>query len=86
MEPTEIPIRAPETKIMETYEAFRQANDESLAEGQRKAAPDILLEEKVERIGRELDRLSMNAQRPPLAGAGAALSPERLEHKRAFDA
>ncbi|MCZ8375042.1 MAG: phage major capsid protein [Beijerinckiaceae bacterium] len=86
MEPTETPIRAPETKIMETYEAFRQANDESLAEGQRKSAPDILLEEKVERIGRELDRLSLNAQRPPLAGAGGAISPERLEHKRAFDA
>lgn len=91
MEPqTHLPA-APETKIletqiMETYQAFREANDGSLAERERKGGTDVLTEEKVERIGREVDRLSALMQRPPLAGGASLPAPERLEHKRAFAA
>lgn len=85
MEPQALPAVAPETKIMATYEAFRSANDESLAERQQKGSPDGLTEEKVERIGRELDRLSALVQRPPLTG-GFTPAPEQIEHKRAFAA
>lgn len=95
--------RAPETKaagdpsdiaeafgdFMSTFEAFRESNDQRLAEIERRGA-DALTVEKVERISkaldeqkRALDGLALKRMRPPLGQDGQALPSE---HKQAFDA
>ncbi len=76
------------------FGAFREANDERLAEVEKKLSADVVTEEKVARISdaldgqkRLLDRLVLKGRRPelgPSAGAGRAL--EASEHKAAFDA
>ena len=95
--------RAPETKaagdpsdiaeafgdFMSTFEAFREENDQRLAEIERRGA-DALTVEKVERISkaldeqkRALDGLALKRMRPQLGHDGQALPSE---HKQAFDA
>ncbi|WP_457935813.1 phage major capsid protein [Mesorhizobium sp. 10J20-29] len=95
--------RAPETKaagdtadiaeafgdFMSTFEAFRESNDQRLAEIERRGA-DALTVEKVERISkaldeqkRALDGLALKRLRPQLGQDGQALPGE---HKQAFDA
>ena len=97
------PVRAPETKsagdasdigeafgeFMSTFEAFRDSNDQRLAEIERKGA-DALTTERVERISqaldeqkRVLDGLTLKRMRPVLGRDGARLPSE---HKQAFDA
>ncbi|MFN3483277.1 MAG: phage major capsid protein, partial [Rhabdaerophilum calidifontis] len=77
---------APETKVLEAFEAFRAANDERLAEIERRQGADILLEEKVDRIGRAIDRLATWSRRPALAPMPGREGGDVLEHKTAFDA
>lgn len=81
-------VRTALADIMCTFEAFKQANDERLAEIERKSV-DVLSAEKVDRIDQALarqqdmlDRLSLNAGRPALGGAVAFPVDER---KSAFD-
>ncbi|MBU2313214.1 MAG: phage major capsid protein [Alphaproteobacteria bacterium] len=95
--------RAPETKaagdtsdiaeafgdFMSTFEAFRESNDQRLAEIERRST-DALTVEKVERISkaldeqkRALDGLALRRMRPQLGHDGQALPSE---HKQAFDA
>jgi HK97 family phage major capsid protein len=96
-------LAAPETKagdaesvaqafdeFMRTFEAFREANDERLAQIESMVGPDTVTSEKMERINRAvdeqrraLDRLIVKAGRPTLSGANA---PVVSEHKRAFEA
>lgn len=42
-------------EVWTAFEAFRQANDQRLAEMERKAGPDVVTSEKVDRIARSLD-------------------------------
>jgi HK97 family phage major capsid protein len=96
---------APETKsadpdlkdafddFLGAFGAFREANDERLAEIEKKLSADVVTEEKVARISdaldgqkRMLDRLVLKGRRPelgPSTGLGRAL--EASEHKAAFD-
>ncbi|MCA0400592.1 MAG: phage major capsid protein [Proteobacteria bacterium] len=76
---------APETKMIATFEAFKAANDARLAEIERKQSADVLLEEKVERINRELDLLASRARRPALAGGAMGEDAFAHEHKAAFN-
>lgn len=76
---------APETKTMETFEAFKAANNERLAEIERKQSADVLLEEKVERLNRELDQMTTRARRPALAASNPRDQHVSIEHKAAFD-
>jgi HK97 family phage major capsid protein len=76
--------------FMATFEAFRAANDEKLAELETRLGADVLTSDKVERISsaldeqkRRLDTLTLKQLRPPLGGAGR-VAPS--EHKAAFDA
>jgi HK97 family phage major capsid protein len=93
---------APETKgspelgsafeeFMTTFEAFKESNDERLAQIETRMGADAVTIEKVDRINKALDeqkkafdRLVLKRERPPLArdehGAVAA-----LEHKEAFE-
>jgi HK97 family phage major capsid protein len=74
------------------FEAFKQGNDERL-KGLEKRSADVLLDEKVDRIGkalegqqRHLDTLLLDAARPALGGERKAADPAAREKKHAFDA
>jgi HK97 family phage major capsid protein len=72
----------PLPELLQAFEAFKEANDRRLAEIEKRMSADVLLEEKVERIGKAIDEMTLKARRPPLAG------PERREpseHRRAFE-
>ncbi len=75
---------APETKMLETFEAFKEANDTRLNEIERKGSADTLSEEKVERINRALDQMLVRTQRPALSTKAEAAQFENTEHKAAF--
>lgn len=77
--------KAHESRVLETFEAFKAANDERLGEIERRHQADVLLEEKVDRLNRELDRLTIRAARPVLAAPGHVPDFSAMEHKTAFD-
>jgi HK97 family phage major capsid protein len=77
-------------EMMRAFDAFRDANDERLAQIERKRS-DVLLDEKVARINaaidahqRRLDELSLKGARPAL-GTGAVQTQSQREHKAAFE-
>jgi len=77
-------------ELMREFEAFKEANNERLAEIERRMVADVLTVEKVDRIGTALDRtrarldeLTLKARRPALARDEQAAPDER---KVAFDA
>ena len=81
--------RAAMHELMAAFEAFKGANDARLAEIEKKASADMLLEEKVARIDAavagaqaRLDRVVSEARRPAMEGAVVA-APEA---KAAWDA
>ena len=78
--------------FLRAFEAFKDSNDERLAQIERKNA-DVVTDEKVDRINRALDEqkraideLSLAAARPPLGGEFKS-APDRVtrERKVAFD-
>ncbi|WP_312128010.1 phage major capsid protein [Brevundimonas sp.] len=78
-------------EMMVAFEAFKDANDERVAQIEKKAASDALLEEKVTRIDQavaaaqaRLDRLAGEARRPAL-GEGGEFVASAPEAKAAFD-
>lgn len=96
--------RAPETKsgggdldlkdafgeFLSTFEAFKDNNDQKLAQMESRLGADVLTTEKVERISRALDeqkqaldRIALTRLRPALGEGAARSSPER---KQAFEA
>ncbi len=94
---------APETKgaggelneafgeFMHSFEAFREANDERLADIERRFGEDVVTAEKVDRISRSLDEQKMALDRLALKKARPALDREPggfggSEHKEAFEA
>ncbi|KAF0227825.1 MAG: HK97 family phage major capsid [Beijerinckiaceae bacterium] len=77
--------KAHEARMTETFEAFKSANDERLREIERKQHADVLLEEKVERLNREMDRMTTKAARPVLVGSERRDGMIAVEHKAAFE-
>ena len=65
------------------FEAFKEANDERLEQIEKRMTADVVTSEKVERINKALDDLSLKMKRPQL---GAGEKPQPTEHKRAFEA
>lgn len=77
-------------EFMTTFETFQEANDEKLAQLERRVGGDVVTTEKVERIQRTLDEqkraldhLSLKRARPALGREGRAMPSE---HKGAFEA
>jgi HK97 family phage major capsid protein len=78
-------------ELMRTVEAFRQANDERVAE---RRSHDVVLTEKVDRINATIDTHSRRLDEITLKNARPVLASERTpahgqgarEHKSAFDA
>ncbi len=79
-------------EMMAAFEAFKGANDARLDEIEKKAAADVLLEEKVARIDQavgqaqaRLDRALSEARRPHLDGTAVPVTPASSpEQKAAF--
>jgi HK97 family phage major capsid protein len=77
--------------FMRTFEAFKETNDERLAEIEARLSPDAATSEKLARLDdaldrqqRALDQLTLKARRPALELAGGREAS--TEHARAFDA
>jgi HK97 family phage major capsid protein len=68
--------------VLGAFEAFKDANDERLAQIEKRFAADVVTSEKVERISRAIDELTLKARRPQLSSETRS---EPSEHKRAFD-
>ncbi len=73
-------------EFMGAFEAFKQANDERLAEIEKRMSADVLTVEKVERINRAIDELALKSRRPQIGGGAKEEGPERRERKAAFEA
>jgi HK97 family phage major capsid protein len=73
----------PASDIMYAFTAFRQANDERLEQIEKRMSADVVTADKVERINKALDDLTLKMKRPQLGGVEKA---QPTEHKRAFDA
>lgn len=78
--------------MMRAFEAFKDANDERLAEIEKRMTADVVTADKLERIGEALDRqkvlideLTLKQKRPPI-GVGEERGQARSEHKAAFNA
>lgn len=78
-------------EFMEAFEAFKEANDERLAQVEAQVSEDVVTVEKMNRISRKLDeqkaamdRLKLKGARPS-ARTGLGNSPITHEHKHAFD-
>jgi HK97 family phage major capsid protein len=65
------------------FEAFKEANDERLEQIEKRMTADVVTVEKVERINKALDDLTLKMKRPQL---GAGEKPQPTEHKKAFEA
>ena len=77
--------------FMTTFAAFRDANDEKLAQIEKQLGADVVTSEKVERISRAvdeqkriLDELALKRVRPALGDPAGRIGAS--EHKAAFDA
>lgn len=78
-------------EFLEAFEAFKETNDQRLADIEQRGASDALVTEKLARIEETLDsakrvsdKLALKAARPHLAG-GHMPSTSQLAHKAAFD-
>jgi HK97 family phage major capsid protein len=77
-------------EFMRAFEAYKDTNDERLADLERRSAADPLITDKLARIDRTLDEtkrladvLAIKAQRPHVGGAPETAASR--EHRRAFD-
>ena len=72
------------------FHAFRETNDDRIAQIEQRLSADVITEEKLSRIDRaldetkaRLDRVSLDAARPRLGGETKSFGLDR-EHKAAF--
>jgi HK97 family phage major capsid protein len=79
--------------FMRAFEAFKEVNDERLAEIEARISPDAVTGEKLARLDDALDRqrrliedLTLKARRPALDSGGAREAAGPREHKAAFEA
>ncbi|MBL8564745.1 MAG: phage major capsid protein [Hyphomicrobiaceae bacterium] len=71
-------------EFMRAFEEFKETNDRRLDEMERRTGEDVVTVEKLARIDRALDQLTVKSQRPPLGGP-APRSSISIQHKSAFD-
>ncbi len=71
--------------LARAFEVYKESNDEALAEIKSRGATDAVTADKLSRLDRALDELSLKARRPHLGGVGAQASHTDLAHKSAFD-
>ena len=71
--------------FMSAFEAFKATNDERLAEIEQKLSADPVTVEKLDRINKSLDELTLKSRRPPL-GPDSRAERRPSEHRSAFEA
>ncbi len=83
-------VKAALDDFLNAFEHFKASNDERLAELEQRSGADVLLEEKVERLGQSLDlqkknidRMLVDAKRPSLGIETGAVPV--TEHKAAWN-
>ncbi|MEO0982696.1 MAG: phage major capsid protein [Pseudomonadota bacterium] len=74
---------AADAELLAAFEAFKADNDARLKEIETRGAADPLLDEKLSKIERRLDTLSLKAARPDLSGEAAPIEAE-TERKEAW--
>lgn len=91
--PSSLEVVAAFDDFMQAFEAFKETNDERLAQIESRLSPDVVTEEKLARLDQALDRqqrvldqISLKSRRPPLETGGASREPAKAEHKAAFAA
>lgn len=79
-------------EFMQSFEAFKETNDERLAQIEAQVTADVVTEEKMNRINAALDQqknafdnLLLKQRRPALGVSGGTMSAGASEHKAAFD-
>jgi HK97 family phage major capsid protein len=70
--------------VLNAFEAFKDANDDRLAQIEKRMTADVVTTEKVDRISRAIDELTLKARRPSLGSEQKTSEPS--EHKKAFEA
>jgi HK97 family phage major capsid protein len=70
--------------VLNAFDCFKDANDERLAQIEKRMSADVITSEKVERINRAIDELTLKARRPALGANERKAEP--TEHKQAFEA
>ncbi len=90
--PTSLEVVEAFDEFMMAFEAFKEANDERLAQIESRVDADVVTTEKMERINRALDEhkrlvdsLVLKSRRPALSGERGETSLSALQHKAAFD-
>ncbi len=80
-------------ELRSTFEAFRDTNDQRLAEMEQRSSSDVLLDEKLARIDtaldehkRRLDRMTLTSRRPSLGSSAGTDDMGASERKAGFDA
>lgn len=80
-------------ELRQTFEVFRDTNDERLAQLETRMSGDVVTDEKLARVEkslteaqRRIERLTLDARRPSLGAGEPARDPAILQHKAAFDA
>ncbi|WP_018184133.1 phage major capsid protein [Kaistia granuli] len=69
--------------FMRAFEAFKDTNDERLTEIETKLTADVVTTDKLDRINKALDELTLKGRRPPLSAERGPARPS--EHKQAFE-
>jgi HK97 family phage major capsid protein len=68
--------------VLSAFEAFKDANDDRLAQIEKRMSADVVTSDKVDRINKAVDELILKSRRPALSAEKVA---EPSEHKRAFE-
>ena len=54
--------------VLNAFEAFKDANDDRLDQIEKRMSADVVTTEKVERINKALDELTLKSRRSPIGG------------------
>ncbi len=68
--------------VLTAFEAFKEVNDERLDQIEKRMSADVVTTDKLERINKALDELTLKSRRSPIGGD---VKNEPTEHKRAFE-
>ncbi len=79
---TKVAHEATHDDVLSAFEAFKDANDERLAQIEKRMSADVVTSDKVDRINKAVDELILKSRRPALSAEKAV---EPSEHKRAFE-
>ena len=79
---TKVAQEATHDDVLSAFKAFKDANDDRLAQIEKRMSADVVTSDKVDRINKAVDELILKSRRPALSAEKTA---EPSEHKQAFD-